>query len=96
MRCTVALLAGLEGLVKPPTVRQDQLYTEEDGESITEFEVRIPLFGVRTVPASVTTFTVRVVCEVLGKYTAALITNHETTDETNRKIRNKLETEKQP
>jgi hypothetical protein len=44
MRCTVALLAGL---IKPPTVRQfiheDQLYTEEDGRSLTQFEVRMPM-----------------------------------------------------
>jgi hypothetical protein len=33
----------------------------------------LPLFIVRTVPAAVTIFTVGVVCEILGKYAAALI-----------------------
>jgi hypothetical protein len=44
MRCTVALLAGV---VKPPTVRQfipqDQLYTEEDSRSPTQFQVCMPM-----------------------------------------------------
>lgn len=38
-------IACLAGLIKPPTVRQflheDQLFTEQQGRSLTQFEVRL-------------------------------------------------------